>query len=200
MLPYTCNSSTTIEFPLEEWNLSCKLLHHPSPKMQSILHQLPTNPWNTNSSELLREWKPLTQIKWIQQSIHTIQHPVLSTQHLVSFCQVSSFPWFGSQGSWQSSGTSSAPLRLEECSWQKPGAMETLKHLLQLFSFPFDPRAMLCWNARPHGKTMDWFSLKTSLNKDLNPKKTTKLILGSAGMGGNEMEWGNESQWYPKEG
>ena len=73
MLPYTCNSSTTIEFPLEEWNLSCKLLHHPSRKMQSILHQLPTN-----SSELLWEWKPLTQIKWIQQCIHTIQDPILN--------------------------------------------------------------------------------------------------------------------------
>lgn len=36
-------------------------------------------------------------------------------------------------------------------------------------------------------KNKDWFRLITSLNKDLNPKKT-KLILGSAGMGGNEWD------------
>ena len=41
-----------------------------------------------------------------------------------------------------------------------------------------------------------WRPLSTKIS---TPKKT-KLILGSAGMGGNEMEWGNESQWYPKEG
>ena len=165
--------------------------------MQSILHQLPTNPWNKTQVNFLGNENLSPKSNEIQQCIHTIRDPVLATQHLVSFCQVSSFPWFGSQVH--------AKLRNIFCTSEAWGVFLTKAGCN---GNPEAPAAAVLVSLRSSCHVVlkcqtSWkdnglIQLEDLSQQRSQPQKKQNWFLVAPGWDGNEMEWGNESQWLPK--